>query len=116
MPKRGPHYKKYCRLYVSSSSSTSSSSSSSSSSTDSDVGDCESGGNVAAVNLHPHGHLPAQRDVVVCGRCFPCEDPAGAALPGGGVPEHHDTAAIGGGQDNQEVAGGGAAARQQDTT
>ncbi len=47
------------------------------------VGGSKSGGEVAAVELHPHSRLSAERDVVVGGRWSPREDPAGAALPGG---------------------------------
>ncbi len=52
---------------------------------------------------------------MVGGRRSQREDPAGAALPGGGVPEHQVAAVVSSGQDIQEVGAGDAAARQQDS-
>ncbi len=104
LPNRAIEYKKYRRRHVSSSSA------------DSDVEDSEGGGGVTAVDLHPHGRLPAQRDAMVGGWRSPHEDPAGAALPGDGVPRHQGAAALGSCQDDREVAAGGVATRQQDFT
>ena len=73
----------------------------SSSPSGSDAGDSESRGEVAAVDLHAHGRLPAQRDALVSGRHHPHENPAGTALSGVGVPGHQDAAAFGSGQDDR---------------
>ncbi len=100
LPDRAPEYKKYCRQNVSTSSSSS--------------GAGDSGGEVAAVDLHIHGRLPAPRDAVDGGWCSTRESPAGAALPGGGVPEHQGPATVGRSQDKREMAADGAATRQQD--
>ncbi len=102
LPSRALEYKKYRRRHVSASSSGS------------DAGDSESGGEVAALDLHPHGRLPAQGDALVGGRRSPREDPARTALSGDGVREDEDAAALSSGQDDGQVAAGGAATRQQD--
>ena len=103
LPSRAIEYKKYRRRHVSSSPGGS------------DAGDSETGGEVAAVDLHPHGRLPAQRGTLVGGRRSPREDSARAALHRGRVPDDEDAAVLGSGQDDGKVAAGGAAARQQDS-